>query len=173
MVSLLIVLRIIHIVTGTFWAGGSFVMTGYVEPTVRAAGDDGRRFMQRLGATSGFSRAMAVAAGSNVLAGLWLLWIVSDGYRPAFFEAGRGLALGLGMLTGIAAFVVGFALQNRSIRRMTALGQAIAASGKPPSPEQTAEMAQHNERVRLGGRIVSALLLVTVGLMAAARYLPS
>ena len=173
MATLILVLRIVHIVGGVFWAGGAFIMAWYIEPTVRAAGDDGRRFMQRLGATGTFARAMAAAAGATVLAGIWLLWIFSSGFLPEFFETGRGLALGIGLFLGIAAFVVGFVMQNRPMRQMAGIGRTIAASGGPPSPGQAAEIQNLTSTVRLGGRIVAGLLLVTVILMASARYLPS
>jgi len=173
MATLILVLRIVHILGGVFWAGAAFVMAWFIEPTVRAAGDDGRRFMARLGATGTFTRAMAATAGATVLAGLWLLWIVSSGFLTEFFETGRGLALGAGMVLGIVAFVVGFVMQNRPIRRMAGIGKAVAAAGGPPSPGQAAEMEKLTAKVRLGGRIVAGLLLVTVILMASARYLPS
>ena len=173
MATLILVLRIVHILAGVFWAGGAFVMAWFIEQGVRAAGDDGRRFMQRVGATGTFARAMAAAAGATVLAGIWLLWIFSSGFLPAFFETGRGLALGLGMFLGIAAFVIGFVMQNRPMRQMAGIGRTIAAAGGPPSPAQSTQMEKLTSKVRLGGRIVAGLLVVTVILMASARYLPS
>src|SRR3990172_1802116 len=152
MATLILVLRIVHIFGGVFWAGGAFVMTWFIEPTVRAAGDDGRRFMQRLGATGSFARAMAAASGATVLAGLWLTWIFSDGFGRAFFETGRGAALGLGMITGVAAFVVGFLMQNRPMGRVAGIAQAMTAAGGPPSPAQAAEMQKLTGTIRLGGR---------------------
>jgi uncharacterized membrane protein len=173
MLTLLLVLRVLHILGGVFWAGSSFLLTGFVEPTVRAAGDDGARFMQRLSAGSRFSTAIAAAAGITVLAGLWLMWIISDGFSEAFFATGRGIALNLGMWLGLVAFVLGFVMQNRPIRRMTAISREVAAAGAPPTPAQAAELTRLSGRARLGGRLVAGLLLLTVILMAVARYVPS
>jgi hypothetical protein len=173
MLALLLVLRVLHIVGGVFWAGAAFLMAWFVEPAARMAGDAGSRFMQRLSTAGGFSRAMAAAAGTTVLAGLWLTWIVSDGLQEAFFHTGRGLALGLGMLLGIGAFIVGFVMQNRPLRQLQEIGLAVAAAGGPPSPAQASEMEKRTATVRLGGRIVAVLLVITVILMATARYLPS
>jgi uncharacterized membrane protein len=172
MLTLLLVLRVIHILGGVFWAGSSFLMTGFIEPTVRAAGDDGRRFMQRFNATSRFSMVIAAAAGATVLAGLWLMWIVSGG-SEAFFQTGRGLGLTIGMLAGIVAFILGFVMQNRPLRRMAAMGSTIAASGGPPTPAQAAQLDKWMGTVRLGGRLVAGLLLISVVTMATARYWPS
>jgi uncharacterized membrane protein len=173
MVTLLLILRLLHILAGVFWAGASFLMTWFIEPAVRASGDDGRRFMQRLAASGRFGRAMATASGGSVLAGLWLMWILGDTLGTEFFETGRGLALSLGMLLGIAAFVVGMVMQNRSTRRMAAIGREITATGGPPSPAHAAEMEKLTGTVRRGGQIVSILLLVTVILMAVSRHIPS
>lgn len=172
MLTLLLVLRVIHILGGVFWAGSSFLMTGFIEPTVRAAGDDGRRFMQRFNATSRFSTLIAAAAGLTVLAGLWLMWIVSGG-SEAFFQTGRGLGLTIGMLAGIIAFILGFVMQNRPLRLMAAIGGVVAAAGGPPSAAQSAEIERLMGTVRLGGRLVAVLLLVSVVTMATARYWPS
>jgi len=171
-VTLLTLLRIAHIVGGVFWAGSSFLMAGFIEPTVRGAGDDGRRFMQRLNSHSRFSAAIAAASGATVLAGLWLMWIVSSGFGAAFFSTGRGGALGIGMWAALVAFVLGFVMMNRPLRKLAGIGAAAAAAGGPPSPAQMAEMEKLTGTVRLGGRLVAVLLLIAVALMAGARYLP-
>jgi hypothetical protein len=173
MLVLLLILRVIHILGGVFWAGSSFLMTAFVEPTVRGAGDDGRRFMGRFAAQSGFTTAMLIAASATVAAGLWLWWIVSDGLSRAWLETGRGAGLTIGIVAASIAYVVGYVMQNRSIRRLVAIGGRVAASGGPPSPEQAAEMTRLTDTVRKGGRIVMVLLLIAVTLMATARYLPS
>jgi uncharacterized membrane protein len=172
MLTLLLVLRVVHILGGVFWAGSSFLLTGFIEPTVHAAGDEGRRFMQRFNAGNRISKVIAAAAGSTVLAGLWLMWIVSGG-SDAFFQTGRGLGLTIGMLAAILAFILGFVMQNRPMRRMASLGGEISASGQPPTPEQGAAMERLMDTARLGGRLVAGLLLITVVTMATARYWPS
>jgi hypothetical protein len=107
-----------------------------------------------------------------VLAGLWLLWIVSGG-SEAFFQTGRGLGLTIGMLAGILAFILGFVMQNRPMRQMASIGRDAAAAGGPPTPARAAEMEKLMDTVRLGGRLVAVLLLISVVTMATARYWPS
>jgi hypothetical protein len=64
-------------------------------------------------------------------------------------------------------------MQNRPMRRMAEIARQAAAANAPPSPSQAAQMEQLMGRVRLGGRLVAALLLVSVITMATARYWPS
>jgi uncharacterized membrane protein len=48
MVSLIIILRIIHIFSGVFWVGVSFFNIGFLQPTIRATGAEGQAVMRRL-----------------------------------------------------------------------------------------------------------------------------
>ncbi len=119
MAGLILFLRIVHIVGGVFWAGGAFVMAWFIEPAVRAAGDDGRRFMQRLGATGTFTRTMAAAAGATVLAGLWVerWWLVT----PTFSDTVQFGLSEVGMAAAFAGlFGFGYGLFDRL---MPPLGQ--------------------------------------------------
>jgi len=46
--AIMIVLRVIHIICGVFWAGTVMVMAWFVLPTAQALGQPGGAFMQRL-----------------------------------------------------------------------------------------------------------------------------
>jgi uncharacterized membrane protein len=43
----LVALRIIHITSGVVWLGGAFFITLFVEPAIKAAGNEGGKFMER------------------------------------------------------------------------------------------------------------------------------
>jgi hypothetical protein len=55
--------------------------------------------------------------------------------------------------------------------RMMALGRQAAQAGGPPSPEVAAEIGAIQARLKVAARVSLALLLVSVTLMAVARYL--
>lgn len=164
-----IVLRLVHVLAGVLWVGGVWVLAGFVEPTSRSLGPDGGRFMQRL--VPRFSTAMLWSATLAVLSGLLLYWRASGGLRLAWITTGTGLALTVGGLAALGASYFGFWVVNRTGRRLMALGAAIQAQGAPPTPEQGAEMAALQERIRQGGVWTAALLVVTVVGMAAGQYL--
>jgi len=59
-----IVLRILHIFGAVFWAGTTFLFTGYVGPAVMASGPEGNKFMQALLNQTRFLRVIADRPGS-------------------------------------------------------------------------------------------------------------
>jgi uncharacterized membrane protein len=169
MTWLMIVLRVLHIGGGVFWAGGTFVFASYVEPTTAALGPEGGRFMQRL-AGSRYPIAMSVSGILTIVAGVWLLAIDSGGFQPAFMGTGTGVALSIGGLAGLAAAVVGLGVQGRNAMRMGALAMAIDAQKGVPTAEQTAQVQALRGKLRSGGRWTARLLGIAVVCMAVARY---
>jgi hypothetical protein len=167
---LILVLRIIHIGSGVFWAGSAMLAASFIEPTVRKSGPDGAKFMQAL-ARAGYARAMFGAGILTVLAGLSLYWIASGGLRLAWITTPQGLTLGLGGLTAITALGVGYFVQFRTIGRLQALGGQVQAAGGAPTPEQGAEMAAAAATLRSAGVWNAGLLGFTVLCMAAAQEL--
>src|SRR3989475_10257866 len=74
----MILLRVIHILSGVFWAGATFFLVGFLQPVVAASGPEGGRLMQRLTSQKRFQMAMPVAAGLRI--------------HPALAANGRGSA---------------------------------------------------------------------------------
>ena len=169
MTWLMIVLRVVHVAGGVFWAGGTFVFAGYVEPTTAALGAEGGRFMQRL-AGSRYPIAMSVAGILTIVAGVWLLAIDSGGFQSAFMGTGTGIAFSIGGLAGLAAGVIGLGVQGRNAMRMGMLAKAIEGQKGGPTAEQTAQVQTLRGRLRSGGQWTARLLGIAVVCMAIARY---
>ena len=166
-----LVLRLMHIIGGVFWAGGTFLVAGYIEPTARASGPEGGKFMQRFAGQSGYSQAMGIAAIANVLAGLLLYWKDSGGLQLVWITTSAGLAFTVGGLAGIAAAVVGFGMSGRAAGQLAQVGKEIASAGGPPAPEKLAQIQALQEKLRLGGRINVVLMIIALLGMSLARYL--
>jgi uncharacterized membrane protein len=164
-----LVLRLLHIGGGVFWAGATFVFAGFIEPTAGAAGQDGARFLQRL-AGGRYPVAMMVAGVTTVLAGIALLGIDSGGFQPAFMGSRLGVTLSIGGACGIVAAVVGIGLAARNAFRLKGVAAAIQAQKGGPTTQQLGQIAAIQERLRLGGRLTAMLLGIAVICMAIARY---
>lgn len=92
----LISLRLVHMVAGVFWAGAAFTLAGFVEPTVRAAGPEGGRFMQRLAEHSRFSFFMSLSSLLTTGTGLLLYWPASAGLQVGWIASSTGRAFTVG-----------------------------------------------------------------------------
>jgi uncharacterized membrane protein len=171
MYLLLIILRLIHIFAGVFWAGAALLLAGFVEPTVRSLGDEGGRFMQRLTGSSRLPTYMNLAAILSSFAGAILFWIISGGFSASWLGSAPGVGLSIGAVASAGAFVSGYAIQARSASRIASLGREIQAQGAPPTSSQLTEMHSLQSRLRLGGVLGAVLLSIAVISMATARYL--
>ena len=166
---LIVVLRILHIGAGVFWAGAAFAVAGFVLPTVAASGAEGTRFMRRLALERGLTRWMVAAAIVTVIAGLVLTDIDSAGMQPAWMRSGMGIMIGIGALAALGALFVGI----RSAMVVVKLGKLLAtieSQGGAPKSEQVAEAQAMGAAMARRARAVAIQLVIAVLCMAAARY---
>ncbi len=160
-----LLLRIVHITGAAFWAGSSFLLTGFIGPAAKQAGPEGAKFMQKLVQGGRYIVAIAAAAGLTVLTGLLLYWRASGGLRSDWISTGTGVMFTIGGLAGIAAFIVGIMTGSTS-RQLAEFGSSLEG---PPSPEQAAQIAGFQNRLSNLGAITSILLLVALIAMATAQ----
>ena len=165
MMVYLVVLRILHIVGGIFWAGTTFFMVGFMEPAVKLTGEGGQQVMRSLTQRTRFTLVMSVAAlAATILYN-------SGGFRSAWTLTGAGIVFGIGSLTGIVAAVIGFTVNRAAAANMGKLGAQIAAAGGPPTPEQMALMGSYQHTLARATVWTASLLAITVVLMSVARYI--
>jgi len=165
---LLIVLRLLHVGAGVFWAGAIFFVVSFLQPAVKAAGPAGGQFMQRLAATKVFVIVPALAL-LTILSGALLMWKVSGG-SAEWMGSRAGITLSVGATSAVVAFIVGVFVMRAATMKLLAIGQAVQASGAPPSPAQQAEIEVLQRRARSSAVGVAHLLAVAVITMAVARY---
>ena len=168
--SLMVVMRLVHIFSGVFWVGVTLFMVSFLEPTIEATGEAGKKFMQHLSTRTRFSSAMAVVAVLTVVSGFIMYWRLS-GFRLGWVSSGYGLFLTIGSIAGIIAFFSGFLIQSRSINQLKVVGAQIQASGGPPSAEQIDEMSVLSERISKGGVISAILMSIALVGMSLAQYI--
>lgn len=165
-----LILRVLHIVSGTLWVGAAVFVAWMVEPAVHATGPAGGAFMQRLAGPGRLSLYMAASALVTTVTGLFLLWPVSGHLSAAWMTSAHGLSLGLGSLAGILAVILGVTVNSPTANRIGALGREIQAAGGAPTVEQRDTMSRLQHRLSLGGRAGAVLLLLSTIGMAAAKY---
>ena len=95
MSPLITVLRLIHILSGVYWAGTVFFFVTFLEPTIRSLGPDGGKVMIRL-FERGYLKLLPIVAVVTVLSGLWMLWILSSGFDASYMRTTVGMSLSTG-----------------------------------------------------------------------------
>ena len=168
--SIMLTLRLIHIVGGVFWVGAMILVAAFLLPAVRAAGAQGGRVMQELTQQRRLPVYLSMAAGLTMLSGFTMYGLIAAG-NGAWAGSRQGIAYGVGALAAIVAAILGGVVVGRTGRQLATLGERIQAAGGPPSAAQAAEMDALQARMGRTSRAVAALLLVTVAAMATARYL--
>jgi len=160
-------LRIVHIVSGVFWVGGAALFFFYLEPTINKLGPDAEKFVDEMVNRRKVPIYFVTVSTLTVLAGVILYWRDFGGINTS----PPGLALGLGGLAAIVAWLGGNLLIPKTLGQLTAIVAEIREAGGPPSGELAARMHATQERLRLIGLIDIVLLVFAVVTMAAARYL--
>jgi hypothetical protein len=164
---LAIALRIVHIVSGVFWVGGAALFFFYLEPAINKLGPDAEKFVDEVVNRRKIPIYFVAASTLTVLAGVILYWRDFGGISTSPY----GLALGLGGLAALIAWLGGNLLIPRTLGQLTAIVGEIRVAGGPPSPELAGRLHVTQERLRLIGMIDIVLLVFAVAAMAAARYL--
>jgi|SRR5687767_10887516 len=167
MIYLIWLLRIIHIVGGIFWVGGTLTMAFFIVPAVGATAEAGQNFIGHLMGNLKFSNKMSAAAGLTILAGFILYWIDSVGFTSAWMNSGAGRGFGIGAAFALIGFVFGL-LVGRTTKSMAQLGAQF--QGKP-SPAQLAQMQSLRKRQASYVNTSAAMLVIAAVFMAIARYL--
>jgi uncharacterized membrane protein len=168
--ALTLLLRLIHILAGVFWAGSAFFLAGFLIPTVRETGPEGGRVMSHLVGRRRLPVFIGIAILLTVLSGLIMYGRTAAATHGTWTGTAPGIAYGLGGLAAILGAIVGMGVSGAAARRMAAIGQRAAEAGRP-SPEQQAEIQGLQQRMMLGARIAAGLIAVAVVAMATARYL--
>jgi hypothetical protein len=166
----MVVLRLVHIFCGVYWAGTIFFFVTLLEPSMRDSGPDGARVMQSLIGRH-YLNIMPAIAGLTIVAGFLLMWRVSSAFNGGWMSSGPGRTLSLGALSAIIAFGIGIFGMRRSVLR---IGDLMRQAGQTPDgPAKDALLAQVpglRRRAQLSARWVAVFLALTVATMAMARY---
>jgi uncharacterized membrane protein len=159
-------LVLVHVFSAIIWAGGAVAVGLFIIPSVMEAGPAGGSVMAGV-MKRRFPVLMTVAGFLVLLSGIRLFTLQPLG--ATWFTSPHGIVLTLGALLGIAALGFGFFLQRPIAMRLGALAGQIAAAGKPPTPEQAAEMKALQTRLVKVARLTAWHLIAAALLMSSHR----
>src|SRR5438094_10482741 len=94
----MVILRLLHIFTGVFWAGGVFYLAFFVLPAINAIGPDGSRFMQQLTRTKKMPTLLLASGGLVFLVGLRMMDKVSGHFMWSWISSPFGIGITIGSL---------------------------------------------------------------------------
>src|SRR5215210_4223006 len=121
----MIVLRVIHIIAGVFWAGSIMAIAWFVLPASQAMGQPGGAFMQQLM----FRQRLRLFVGGSmiltILSGLTMYTWLATETDGAWARSRMGVTLGVGAVAAIIAGGIGGAVIGRVGEKMAALGATI------------------------------------------------
>lgn len=157
----------LHVAFGVLWAGGAIVLGLFIVPSVMDAGPAGGAVMAGI-----LKRRLPVVLSiAGIIVVLTGVRMYSIRFTPEWLTTAEGLAITIGGVLGLGAFVLGFFIQRPLAGKLGAMAARIAASGAPPTPDQAAELAAL--RVRLSRvaavtawHLIGATLLMSIHRLA-------
>jgi hypothetical protein len=166
-----IALRIVHIGTGVFWVGTAWFFFGWVEPTTKAIAQQAGPFMHHVVSQRRITAFLIAASTLNVVAGITLYWRASGGLAAAWLQSPTGIGFTIGGLAAIAAWGIGLRVIAPTVEALDHAGGAMAAAGRPPTPEEASAFRELEMRLHRAGIADTVLLAGAVLMMATSRYL--
>ena len=167
----MIVLRVIHILSGVFWAGSAFFAAAFLIPAVGASGPAGGAVMQQVIGKRRFPAVSGIAALLTVLSGAGMYWYNVRVSSGAWARSVPGMTYGIGATAAIVTIIVALTMIVPTGNHLLELGGALQARGGPPTPEQMGRLGHLQGRMLFASRMAAACLMVAVIAMATARYL--
>jgi uncharacterized membrane protein len=165
-----VILRVIHIGFGMFWVGGFYSFFVFVQPAALALGPGGAPFTFQLLHKRRFAVGLLSTAIITVLAGLWLLFITSNGFNLDVLFSTSRIGFTIGGLVAILTLGVGglYVFPRTQIVERT-LARVIGEQ-RPPTPDEQAVLARAGSEARAAGWFVLIGLAVAVISMETASY---
>jgi uncharacterized membrane protein len=166
----LLILRLVHVVGGIFWVGGTLLTTFFLIPAIGAMGPAGGQVFAAVQRRK-LSTFMFAAALLTVFSGLRLLWITSGGFSSAYFATAPGMGFSTAGGSALVALLLGMLVARPAAMRAARLGGTMAAAPAERRSEIAAEVAVLRRRSAVFGTATAVLLLLAAAGMSVARYL--
>jgi hypothetical protein len=166
----ILVLRLVHVLSGAFWFGSVVTTFVFVQPVVLALGPEGQRVMVHVLRDRRFLDAVLGAALLTAIAGGLLFWRDSAGLQLSWVFGSFGIGFTVGGVAGLLALLVFIFVGYPTTRRVAAIGARLEAERRPPTAEEQAVLARSQTVLRPLGVVVLVLVTLAAAAMATARY---
>ena len=166
----ILVLRLIHILSGITWVGSGIYTSFFLVPALSSSPAVMGQVMAGLQRRR-FFLVLEIVAALTILSGLRLLWIDSAGFASSYFGTGPGRTFAISAVAALTAAVLSFGVGRPAMVRAGTIAASLAASADAGERDR---LTPQLDRLRRRGTIASALavgfgLLAASG-MAIARY---
>lgn len=168
--TLMMWLRLLHILAGTFWVGSAITFAGFIYPAVRASGPAGPRVMRQLMYHRKLTLGFSLSAAVTVVTGVAMYAAIGAGGFSAWVQSPMGTTLGVGAIAALIAAGIGSGVAAPAGRRLQALSARMAMANGAPSAEHLAELARTQTTLGRASVASAVLLTVAAAAMATARY---
>jgi hypothetical protein len=148
----IIVLRLVHVLSGAFWFGAVFTNFVFVQPAVLGLGPEGQRVMVHVLRDRRF--------------------LDSSGLQLSFVFGASGIGFTVGAVAGLLALLTFLFVGYPTTRRVVAIGSRLEAERRPPTAEEQALLARSQRVLKPLGVVVLVLVGIAAAAMATARYWP-
>jgi uncharacterized membrane protein len=165
-----IVLRLIHILSGAFWFGSVVTNFVFVQPAILALGPEGQRVILHVIRYRRFLDAVLGAALLTGIAGGILYLRDSGGLQLSFVFGASGIGFTVGGVAGLLALLGFIFIGYPTTKRVVAIGSQLEAERRPPTPEEQARLARSQAVLKPLGVVVLVLVGIAAAAMATARY---
>ena len=163
-------LRFLHVFFGALWVGMMAFQVFFLGPALGEAGPDAGKVMAGL-MKRRIPLIMPVIALIVLVSGSWLLVRSSGGNMAAYMATPMGKAFAWGGVIAILAFLVGMVVMRPWMMKSMKLMQSLPSMPPEQRGAAQAEIQKLRARGDAMGKVVAFMLMITLGLMAVARYL--
>lgn len=164
----LVILRIVHILSGVFWAGAAVYLGVVLEPGLRRAGNEVELAVLRQVSKLN-SLWITLSAIITIGSGFFLISRTPGRSFDQLFDNAWGWAIGLGLIASVAAFLLSGWVGANTAKLRRAL---MAGGGEVELATHDLEelVDEARSRISVGSKVNAVLVVIAVGTMAAARY---
>jgi len=169
--ALFLLMRVLHVVLGVFWAGTMVFVGLLLMPSVRDAGPDGGKVMLAL-MRRGYMNIIPTIALLTLLSGFWLYWNTMRTVGPVWAGSMSARIYGVGAVAALLAFALGMTVLRPTALKLRAIMESMATTPEGPARAGLAEqMAAPRARMAAAAPWAAGLLTVATICMAVARYM--